>query len=146
MERSTKLFLLTLLVSMTCLGMARPLNPDSSNLSLATRLQSDNNTVCWDSLLELRACTGEVILFFLNGETYLGPDCCRAIRFIEHQCWPAMLGSIGFTPEESGILRGYCDATGETTAPPPPPSSPTPPPSPPGSNSTPLMSMDDFTP
>nr|CAD1839877.1 unnamed protein product [Ananas comosus var. bracteatus] len=36
------------------------------------RLQSDGLTQCWDSLVELRSCTGEVILFFLNGETYLG--------------------------------------------------------------------------
>ncbi|XP_042495162.1 egg cell-secreted protein 1.4-like [Macadamia integrifolia] len=102
--------------------LARPLNSKESDLSLAIRLQNDGNTVCWDSLVELRACTGEVILFFLNGETFLGSDCCRAIRFIEHQCWPSMLGSLGFTPEESDILRGYCDAaTGETTTPPPPP-------------------------
>ncbi|KAJ4967596.1 hypothetical protein NE237_019445 [Protea cynaroides] len=145
MARSSELFFLILLVSMVSLGMARPPNPESSDTSLATRLQyTEGNTACWDSLYELRACTGEVILFFLNGETYLGPGCCRAIRFIEHQCWPAMLGSLGFTPEESDILLGYCDATG--TANPSPPPSPAPPHSPAVSNSTTLMFKDDSTP
>nr|CAD1835298.1 unnamed protein product [Ananas comosus var. bracteatus] len=63
---------------------ARPVGP----IGLSARLQSDGMKQCWDSLVELRSCTGEVILFFLNGETYLGPSCCRAIRVIEHHCWP----------------------------------------------------------
>ncbi|KAL3527929.1 hypothetical protein ACH5RR_012585 [Cinchona calisaya] len=66
---------------------------------------------CWESLFELKSCTGEVILFFHNGETYLGQSCCRAIRIIEHQCWPSMLGSLGYTTEEGDILRDYCDAS-----------------------------------
>lgn len=88
----------------------------------------ESMTYCWDSLLELRSCTGEVILFFLNGETFLGPSCCHAINYVQHRCWPAMLTSLGFTPEENDILRGYCDATSSvvtgnnsTTPPPPPP-------------------------
>ncbi|XBH56612.1 hypothetical protein VPH35_078399 [Triticum aestivum] len=58
------------------------------------------------------SCTGEIILFFLNGEAYLGPGCCRAICVIEQRCWAAdlMLSVIGFTPEEGDMLKGYCDA------------------------------------
>ncbi|RAL54315.1 hypothetical protein DM860_001443 [Cuscuta australis] len=65
---------------------------------------------CLETMFQLQSCTGEVILFFMNGETYLGPNCCRAIRTVEHKCWPSMFASVGFTAEESDILRGYCDA------------------------------------
>ncbi|KAJ8628508.1 hypothetical protein MRB53_021815 [Persea americana] len=85
------------------------------------RIRADDGMECWDALLELRACTGEVILFFLNGETYLGPSCCRSIRTIEHQCWPSMLFTLGFTYEEGDTLRGYCDAFDFLPPPPPPP-------------------------
>ncbi|KAH7859865.1 hypothetical protein Vadar_006432 [Vaccinium darrowii] len=89
--------------------------PPHSTPSLPTRLKLDTNgaagsTKCWDSLFELQSCSNEVVLFFLNGETYLSPGCCDAIRTIENQCWPSMLGSLGFTAEEGGILHGYCDA------------------------------------
>ncbi|KAI3980410.1 hypothetical protein MKX01_003949 [Papaver californicum] len=93
--------------------LARPLLhvPSGSPISLAARLQSTGSySECWDSLMKLQACSGEIILFFLNGETRLGSSCCRAIHVIQHSCWPAMLGSLGFTLEEGDILRGYCDA------------------------------------
>ncbi|WOL15527.1 hypothetical protein Cni_G24308 [Canna indica] len=82
---------------------------------------------CWNALLELRYCTNEIVLFFLNGESYLGLDCCRAIRVITHHCWTSMLSTLGLTVQESDILRGYCDA--ETAdAPPPAPAAVPPPP------------------
>ncbi|XP_072950462.1 egg cell-secreted protein 1.2-like [Typha angustifolia] len=65
---------------------------------------------CWNALLEIKSCTNEIVLFFLNGESYLGLDCCRAIRTITLHCWPSMLTSLGFTSQEGDILRGYCDA------------------------------------
>ncbi|KAK9134438.1 hypothetical protein Syun_013768 [Stephania yunnanensis] len=77
---------------------------------------------CWNSLVELRSCTNEILLFFLNGESYLGLDCCRAIRVITHHCWPSMLTSLGFTAEEGDILRGYCDASPSAPLPPAVPS------------------------
>ncbi|MCL7048041.1 hypothetical protein MKW94_004012 [Papaver nudicaule] len=102
--------------------LARPLlDVQTVPMSLAARLQSNGSySECWDSLAELQACTGEVILFFLNGETHLGRSCCRAIHIIQHNCWPAMLGSLGFTEEEGNILRGYCDATADVLPPPSP--------------------------
>lgn len=89
------------------------------------RLEEDTST-CWDSLFELQSCTGEIVLFFLNGETYLGPKCCDAIRTIQNHCWASMLGSVGINGEESDILLGYCDgaddnnSSGSTSSPPPP--------------------------
>ncbi|KAL5974538.1 hypothetical protein ACLOJK_031204 [Asimina triloba] len=74
---------------------------------------------CFSALLELRSCTSEIVLFFLNGQTYLGPDCCHAIHIIARQCWPSMLTSIGFTVEEGQVLLGYCDASSAATPPSP---------------------------
>ncbi|XP_057972635.1 egg cell-secreted protein 1.4-like [Malania oleifera] len=111
---------------------ARPLNTDSSSIApLASRLMqvdsnnsssfSSDNNYCWDSLFELHSCVGEVILFFLNGEAYLGPTCCRAIHTVQLHCLPYTIDSLGFTPQESDILRGYCDASlsGHLRSPPP---------------------------
>lgn len=87
---------------------SRP-NPETS---LATWLKLDGETSdCWGTLHELQACTGEVITFFLIGETYLGSNCCQAIKIIQHECWPTLLGSLGYTTEEGDILEAYCDTT-----------------------------------
>lgn len=85
------------------------------------KLEEVEGSNCWESLTQLQSCTAEVVLFFLNGETYLGPGCCDAIRTIQHDCWPQMLGALGYTTEEGDVLQGYCDAT---SAAPPPPSAP----------------------
>ncbi|XP_057972636.1 egg cell-secreted protein 1.3-like [Malania oleifera] len=129
-------FLLLALVLVACSAAvpwaARPLNTESSSIPpLASRLMQldnnynsssdDNNSYCWDSLFELHSCIGEVILFFLNGETYLGPTCCRAIHTVQLHCLPSMIDSLGFTPQESDILRGYCDASLSGHLHPPPP-------------------------
>ncbi|EMS54979.1 hypothetical protein TRIUR3_33632 [Triticum urartu] len=86
---------------------------------LAERLEGAVTRKCWEALLDIRSCTGEIILFFLNGEAYLGPGCCRAIRVIEQRCWAAdlMLSVIGFTPEEGDMLKGYCDAGDDDNGP-----------------------------
>lgn len=85
---------------------------------LSTRLiQTNGDQVdCWSSLLELRSCSNEIVLFFTNGVANIGPDCCRAISVITRSCWPAMLTSLGFTVEEGYVLRGYCDAAAAASA------------------------------
>ena len=107
--------------------------PATSNLVARLKLD-DESSNCWDSLIQLQSCTGEIIMFFLNGETYLGPSCCQAIRIIGQHCWPAMFGTVGFTTEEADVLQGYCDE--EVAHSPPPPHDPSPPspPSPSPSN------------
>ncbi|KAJ4753882.1 Egg cell-secreted protein 1.1 [Rhynchospora pubera] len=112
-------FALVILVTITTLSAT--INPTAAhpNLpNLVSRLQANSLKQCWDSLMELRSCSGEAVLFFLNGETYLGPSCCRAIQVIEHQCWAAdaMLAALGFTVHEGDILRAYCDASTEDNA------------------------------
>ncbi|RDY04795.1 Egg cell-secreted protein 1.1, partial [Mucuna pruriens] len=92
--------------------------------SLAVRLKlEDEPSYCWDSLWQLQACSGEIVTFFLNGETYLGHGCCQAIRVIGHDCWPNLVDSLGFTNEETDILEGYCDKAVLHSPPPPPPQS-----------------------
>ncbi|KAL0432062.1 UNVERIFIED_CONTAM: Egg cell-secreted protein 1.1 [Sesamum radiatum] len=121
--------LLLLCLSASATATRRMLHQDSSlsaRLKLDEQAEGSTSNGCWESLYQLQSCTAEVVLFFLNGETYLGPGCCRAIWIIQHQCWPQMLTSLGYTPEEADILRGYCDATEAARPPPAPPSPPRP--------------------
>ncbi|KAL6193276.1 hypothetical protein ACLB2K_034360 [Fragaria x ananassa] len=69
---------------------------------------------CGNALVEVKSCSQEIVVYFLNGRTDIGPDCCKAITTITRRCWPAMLTSLGFTAEQGDILRGYCDAEATT--------------------------------
>ncbi|CAN6335658.1 unnamed protein product [Urochloa humidicola] len=71
---------------------------------------------CWDALTRLGSCTSEIVIFFVNGESYIGPECCVAIRGATRHCWPSMLAAAGFTAEEADVLRGFCDAEAEAAA------------------------------
>lgn len=108
-----------------------PMSMKPAELDLVARLETSGGLVeCWNALVELKSCTNEIILFFLNGQADIGPDCCGAIDIITRNCWPTMLTSLGFTAEEGNILRGYCDAyTPSPAAPPPAAESPVQPPS-----------------
>lgn len=74
---------------------------------------------CWEALTRLGSCTSEIVLFFVNGESYIGPECCVAIRGATRHCWPSMLAAAGFTAEEADVLRGFCDAEFAKQGPPP---------------------------
>ncbi|KAI3877830.1 hypothetical protein MKX03_002037 [Papaver bracteatum] len=78
--------------------------------NLAARINADDGAgmvECWNALYELRSCTNEIILFFMDGEMYLGLECCRAIRIITRECCPSMLTSVAFYCCSS---NSYCDA------------------------------------
>ncbi|KAJ6754731.1 hypothetical protein OIU79_027363 [Salix purpurea] len=113
--KNLALFLsLTLLISTDISTAARDIlmNEPGSIDNLSARLEEEGSLVeCWSALVEIKSCTNEIVLFFMNGEADIGPDCCRAIHTITHNCWPAMFTSLGFTNEEGNILRGYCDAS-----------------------------------
>jgi hypothetical protein len=49
------------------------------------------------------------MIFVKDGKTDISPRCCEALSLITHSCWPAMLTSLGFTLDQTYILRGYCD-------------------------------------
>ncbi|WCJ27325.1 Egg cell-secreted protein 1.1 [Euphorbia peplus] len=95
-------------------AMARSLG---SNLIARLKLDEESSN-CWDSLIELQACTGEIVTFFVNGETYLGPSCCKAIRTITEQCWPNLINTVGLSTEESDMLEGYCVNEANADSPP----------------------------
>ncbi|XP_057791205.1 egg cell-secreted protein 1.3-like [Salvia miltiorrhiza] len=118
MAFSTKLLAVVVVAVLASPIMTSARKVAESRWSLAARLKvaEEGPSTCWDALFELQSCSGEVVMFFLNGETQLGENCCSAIKVIERQCWPSMLGTLGITTEETNVLRGYCDAT---AAPPP---------------------------
>ncbi|KAE8670819.1 Egg cell-secreted protein 1.4 [Hibiscus syriacus] len=88
--------------------------------NIASRLQASGGLAeCWTALNELKSCTSEIVLYLVNGQTDIGPECCRAVEIITRNCWPSMLTSLGFTPEEGNVLRGYCDASSAPAADPP---------------------------
>nr|VDD41172.1 unnamed protein product [Brassica oleracea] len=98
--------LLGLLLLQITTVSCRDLPSESTNI--ASRLQGGGLMDCWNALYELKSCTDEIVLFFLNGETKLGVSCCEAVDVITTSCWPAMLTSLGFTSEEANVLRGFC--------------------------------------
>ncbi|CAN8321080.1 unnamed protein product [Cochlearia groenlandica] len=103
------LFAIITLLLILNISARRILPSTSDSTDIATRLAEGGLMQCWDALYELKSCTNEIVLFFLNGETKLGLSCCNAVDVITTDCWPAMLTSLGFTPEETNVLRGFCD-------------------------------------
>ena len=110
------------ILALTCLIMANIANAISRNdrldnnmkpgYDLATRLEaSEGLKECWNALMELKLCSNEIVIFFLNSQANIGPDYCRAIDIITSNCCPAMITSLGFTTEEWNILRDYYDAS-----------------------------------
>ncbi|KAL2551496.1 Egg cell-secreted protein 1.4 [Forsythia ovata] len=96
---------------------ARQFVPLIPGFNLQARLEANGNTLdCWTALTEIRLCSNEIIAYFMNGAIDISTTCCQAISLITHQCWPAMLSTLGFTPDETFILRGYCDASGSSSA------------------------------
>ncbi|TMW84460.1 hypothetical protein EJD97_025168 [Solanum chilense] len=66
---------------------------------------------CFNALAEIKSCTNEIVAYFTIGTIDIDLPCCQAIFVITHHCWPSMLTTLGFTLEETNMLRGYCDAT-----------------------------------
>ena len=78
------------ILTFTCLIMANIANATSRNdrlnnnmkpdYDLAIRLEaSEGLTECWNMLMELKSCSNEIVIFFLNSQADIGPDCCRVI-------------------------------------------------------------------
>lgn len=112
------LFSFAALVSSASVAESRLVSNPSSSLLARLKLEGEPSN-CWDSLWQLQACSGEIVTFFINGETYLGHGCCQAIRVIGHDCWPNIVASLGFTNEETDVLEGYCEEAALRSPPPP---------------------------
>ncbi|WMV53849.1 hypothetical protein MTR67_047234 [Solanum verrucosum] len=72
---------------------------------------------CFSAFAEIKSCTNEIIAYFTIGTIDIDLPCCQAIFVITHHCWPSMLTTLGFTLEETNMLRGYCDATHHNVSP-----------------------------
>ncbi|KDO47962.1 hypothetical protein CISIN_1g037667mg, partial [Citrus sinensis] len=44
-------------------------------------------TECWNALMELNSCSNEIVIFFLNSQADISPDCCCAIDIITRKMW-----------------------------------------------------------
>ncbi|KAL9156134.1 hypothetical protein ABFS82_09G053000 [Erythranthe guttata] len=65
---------------------------------------------CLTALYKIKSCTKEILEYFATGAIDISPPCCEAISVITHKCWPSFLGTLGFSQDQTYILRGYCDA------------------------------------
>ncbi|CAL2276316.1 unnamed protein product [Prunus armeniaca] len=91
-----KLFLLTALLALTMPFLATSAQPLNPNL-----IRSNPNLTAGLNLAAV-----------------------KSFRPIEHQCWPTLLGMLGFTAEETDVLKGYCDEADHVKSPPANPPSP----------------------
>ncbi|XWS15282.1 hypothetical protein CRYUN_Cryun35bG0082200 [Craigia yunnanensis] len=104
-------------------SMAKDGPLDLRSSAIVARLKlNDESSICWDSLIQLQSCTGELIMFFLNENSYLGHGCCQIVRAISQQCWPSIIDALGFTPEETDVLQGDCNHEASSPSPSPSPS------------------------
>lgn len=79
---------------------------------------------CWTALYKIRSCSNEIVAYFVDGSIDIDPPCCESIALITHHCWPAVLGVLGYGPDQTDILRGYCDAVASSVGPAPGPLGP----------------------
>ncbi|KAE8715359.1 Egg cell-secreted protein 1.1 [Hibiscus syriacus] len=112
-------YVFVFVMRMLLMAEARPLDlPKTTRSDLLGGLKLDEESPdCWGSLIQLQSCTGELIMFFMNGETEIGHNCCHAIRTVSHQCWPNMIDALGFTTQETHVLEGYCDHEDDQSTP-----------------------------
>lgn len=91
---------------------------DQTSSELTSRLEPNGSVLdCWNALTEIKSCSNEIAIFFKNGTTDIGPECCQAIIVITRNCWPTILTALGFTADETYVLRGYCDASFSSSGP-----------------------------
>ncbi|KAL1536656.1 egg cell-secreted protein 1.2-like [Salvia divinorum] len=80
------------------------------------QLEESTGLDCWTALYKIRSCSNEIVAYFASGAIDITPPCCEAIALITHQCWPAVLGVLGYGQDQADVLRGYCDAIDSYTA------------------------------
>ncbi|CAI9109108.1 OLC1v1008863C1 [Oldenlandia corymbosa var. corymbosa] len=113
-------FILSLLLAISQTFSARVLNSTYDDVfegvgdGISTNGGSSTTTSsleCWDALSEVTSCSDKIYAYFTGGKADIGPYCCRAINVITHNCWPAILTALGFSTDQTFVLRGYCDAS-----------------------------------
>ncbi|KAL3527928.1 hypothetical protein ACH5RR_012584 [Cinchona calisaya] len=111
--QSVTLFLVTIITCFVVVISFSSATWDQMPRKLSGDPSANNGSVldCLNALTEIKSCTNEIVVFFANGKTDIGPECCKSITVITHNCWPTILTALGFTADETYVLRGYCDAT-----------------------------------
>ncbi|XP_059624788.1 egg cell-secreted protein 1.4-like [Cornus florida] len=112
------------LLTTTCFFPANAQLPVPPGFNVTARLKSSRGSddYCLNALIEIRSCSNEIVLYFVNSQTDISPTCCQAIQtMITHHCCSDMMTSLGFTAEEGHILKEYCDES-SSSAPAPSPS------------------------
>lgn len=71
---------------------------------------SGDQVKCLNLLSGMNSCTSDIVDFFSDRLTNLGPGCCSFIFSISKNCLPSTLASFGFTTEVHNKLQEYCDA------------------------------------
>ncbi|KAM3200672.1 egg cell-secreted protein 1.2-like [Capsicum annuum] len=101
------------LIMLTCSIITNLSNVNSSRAIIARLDEANQGSIveCFNAFGEIKSCSNEIIAYFTIGTIDVDLPCCQAISVITHHCWPSMLTSLGFTLEQTNILRGYCDAT-----------------------------------
>ncbi|GFY91172.1 cinnamyl alcohol dehydrogenase 9 [Actinidia rufa] len=116
---------LLVVATLACFIAGAAATRDPPGLNLMARIEAEGGLVeCWNALKEIKSCSNEIVLYFMNGSADIGPACCQAVGLVTHHCWPAMLTTLGFTPEECNMLRGYCDAASSSGPAPSPAATP----------------------
>ncbi|XVE55137.1 hypothetical protein DITRI_Ditri03aG0136400 [Diplodiscus trichospermus] len=101
------------------MAMDKHLDLMSSTIVARLNLLDDESSKCWDSLVHLESCSLELIMFFLNRNSYLRHGCCQVVRAISQQCWPTIIDGLGFTPKQTDGLQAYCNPVPSSPAPSP---------------------------
>ncbi|XP_050288868.1 egg cell-secreted protein 1.2-like [Quercus robur] len=71
---------------------------------------SGDQAKCLNLLSGMNSCTSDIVDFFSDRLTNLGPSCCSSISTITKNCLPSTLASFGFTSELHNKLQEHCHA------------------------------------
>ncbi|KAK9999276.1 hypothetical protein SO802_018879 [Lithocarpus litseifolius] len=89
-----------------------------ARIQICVKLPSGDQAKCLNLLSGVNSCTSDIVDFFSDRLTNLGPGCCGSISTITKNCLPSTLASFGFTSELHNKLQEHCHAmSGLATAP-----------------------------
>ncbi|CAA0839206.1 Egg cell-secreted protein 1.4 [Striga hermonthica] len=112
MDTKSLVFLLTITSLTARLSSYRDFPFPSSNPIGPTRSPEIEGETpdCFAALYKIKSCSNEILNYFATGSIDITRPCCEAITIITHNCWPTVLGMLGYGPDQIYALRGYCDA------------------------------------
>lgn len=107
-KSSITIQILLFLACIVMLTWAR-VEPTSGPSELSQKLILEKVSVqqCWSSLQTIRECVVEILESYSRGQFLtIGPNCCKAVGGISHDCWDMMFPfDTSFPP----LLKNFCD-------------------------------------